>query len=154
MARRAEFKPFVVATPVTLEISFKSYTAAELISYLRSVQRVDSHTIRFVGKDMLEASDFLDVVDRYNPEMIGDTLRQHKVLEGTQRLAAIPRKQHKDVSDGCSRAHRRKRFALPRGRHHCPDALAWCVFPAHPPQSVSPSSCSRKPCPPKVETSR
>lgn len=69
LARLHEFKPYVVKTPVTLEISFKNYTPAQMISYLRSVQRVDSHTIRFVGKDMAEVSDFVDVVDGYSPDL-------------------------------------------------------------------------------------
>lgn len=69
LKRLAEFKPYVVRTPVTLEISFKNYTPPEMLSYLRSVQRVDSHTIRFVGKDMAEVSDFVDVVDGYSPDL-------------------------------------------------------------------------------------
>jgi D-amino peptidase len=64
-----DFKPYVVKTPVTLEISFKNYMPAEMISYLRAVQRVDSHTIRFIGKDMAEVSDFVDVVDGYSPDL-------------------------------------------------------------------------------------
>jgi D-amino peptidase len=64
-----EFKPYVVKTPVTLEISFKNYMPAEMISYLRTVQRIDSHTIRFIGKDMAEVSDFVDVVDGYSPDL-------------------------------------------------------------------------------------
>jgi len=69
LKRLAEFKPYVIKTPVTLEISFKNYMPAEMLSYLRSVQRVDSHTIRFVGKDMAEVSDFLDVVDGYSADL-------------------------------------------------------------------------------------
>src|SRR5882762_8547681 len=69
LKRLAEFKPYVIKTPVTLEISFKNYMPAEMLSYLRSVQRVDSHTIRFVGKDMAEVSDFLDVVDGYSVDL-------------------------------------------------------------------------------------
>ncbi|HKD50441.1 MAG TPA: M55 family metallopeptidase [Candidatus Acidoferrum sp.] len=69
LARLHEFKPYVIKTPVTLEISFKNYTPAQMISYLRSVERVDSHTIRFVGKDMAEVSDFVDVVDGYSPDL-------------------------------------------------------------------------------------
>ena len=42
---------------------------AEILSYLRSVQRVDAHTIRFVGHDMQEVTDFIDVLDWYNPDM-------------------------------------------------------------------------------------
>jgi D-amino peptidase len=70
LKRLGEFKPYVVKTPVTLEISFKNYTPAEMLSYLRFVQRVDSHTIRFVGKDMAEVSDFVDVVDGYSPDLV------------------------------------------------------------------------------------
>ena len=69
LARLHDFKPYTIKTPVTLEISFKNYTPAEMLSYLRSVERVDSHTIRFVGKDMAEVSDFVDVVDGYSPEL-------------------------------------------------------------------------------------
>ena len=36
---------------------------------LRIVERVDSHTIRFVGKDMAEVSDFIDFVDTYSADM-------------------------------------------------------------------------------------
>ena len=69
LKRLGDFKPYLVKAPVTLEISFKNYTPAELLSYLRSVQRVDSHTVRFVGKDMAEVSDFVDVVDGYSAEL-------------------------------------------------------------------------------------
>jgi D-amino peptidase len=67
--RLHDFQPYVVKTPVTLEISFKNYMPAEMISYLRAVKRVDSHTIRFIGKDMAEVSDFVDVVDGYSPDL-------------------------------------------------------------------------------------
>lgn len=69
LERLHDFKPYTVRTPVALEISFKNYTPAQMLSYLRSVQRVDSHTIRFVGKDMAEVSDFVDLVDGYSPDL-------------------------------------------------------------------------------------
>lgn len=69
LARLHDFKPYLIKTPVTLEISFKNYMPAQMLSYLRIVQRVDSHTIRFVGKDMAEVSDFVDVVDGYGPDL-------------------------------------------------------------------------------------
>src|SRR5437899_632635 len=47
LARLRDFKPYVLKTPVTLELTFKNYTPAEILSYLRGVTRVDSHTIRF-----------------------------------------------------------------------------------------------------------
>lgn len=69
LARLHDFKPYLIKTPVTLEIGFKNYMPALMLSYLRSVERVDSHTIRFVGKDMAEVSDFVDVVDGYSPDL-------------------------------------------------------------------------------------
>jgi D-amino peptidase len=69
VARLHEFKPYTIKTPVTLEISFKNYMPAQMLGYLRTVQRIDSHTIRFVGKDMTEVSDFVDVVDGYSPDL-------------------------------------------------------------------------------------
>jgi len=69
LARLHDFKPYAIKTPVTLEISFKNYMPAQMLSYLRTVQRIDSHTIRFVGKDMTEVSDFVDVVDGYSPDL-------------------------------------------------------------------------------------
>ena len=68
-ARLHDFKPYVVKTPIALEITFKNYTPAETLTYLRFVERVDSHTVRFVAKDMGEASDFVDFIDTYSPDM-------------------------------------------------------------------------------------
>jgi D-amino peptidase len=69
VAHRDQRKPYVLPTPITLDISFKNYTSAEILSYLRSVQRVDSHSIRFVGRDMNEIMDFIVFLDYYNPDM-------------------------------------------------------------------------------------
>jgi len=69
LARLHEFKPFVLKTPVELDISFKNYRPAEVLSYLRSVKRIDARTIRFVGKDMAEVTDFLEFVGTYQPDL-------------------------------------------------------------------------------------
>ena len=69
VSHRDQRKPYVLQTPITLEISFKSYTSAEIVSYLRSVQRSDAHSIRFVGKDMAEVMDFIVFLNYYNPDM-------------------------------------------------------------------------------------
>jgi D-amino peptidase len=69
LAQREHRHPYVLAHPVTLELTFKSYLPAEILSYLRAVQRIDSHTIRFVGRDMQEITDFIDVVDWYSPDL-------------------------------------------------------------------------------------
>lgn len=69
IARRAGRLPFIVSHPATLEITFKNYMPSEVLSYLRFVERVDAHTIRFVGRDMQEVSDFVDFVENYNPDL-------------------------------------------------------------------------------------
>jgi D-amino peptidase len=69
LSRKDRRHPYVLAHPVTLDLTFKNYMPAEILSYLRSIQRVDAHTIRLVGHDMLEISDFLDVVDWYGPDI-------------------------------------------------------------------------------------
>jgi D-amino peptidase len=69
MARRASFRPYVVKTPVELDIRFKNYRPAEVMSYLPVVRRTDAHSIRFVAKDMLEASRFMEFVITYQPSL-------------------------------------------------------------------------------------
>ncbi len=67
--RRASMQPWVVRGPIALELSFKHYRAAEILAYLPIVTRVNSHTIRFVGKDMLEVSRFIEFVQTYQPDL-------------------------------------------------------------------------------------
>ncbi len=69
VSHRSQRKPYVLQAPVTLDISFKSYTSAEIVSYLRAVERTDAHSIRFVGRDMAEVMDFIVFLDYYNPDM-------------------------------------------------------------------------------------
>jgi D-amino peptidase len=67
--RRASIRPYVVRTPVRLDITFKNYTPSEMLSYLPIVQRTTSHAIRFSGRDILEVSRFLEFVNTYQPGM-------------------------------------------------------------------------------------
>lgn len=66
IARRAELKPYVVTTPVRLEIGFKHYRQAEILGYLSIVERITSHSIRFTGQDITEVSKFLEFVGDYS----------------------------------------------------------------------------------------
>jgi D-amino peptidase len=65
--RRTAFKPYVVRAPVTLDVVFKNYRPAEMLSYLSIVQRTTSHAIRFIGRDMVEVSRFLEFIGSYEP---------------------------------------------------------------------------------------
>jgi D-amino peptidase len=67
--RIADFKPYVMETPVELELTLKHYRPVELLSYLPYVERVNAHTIRYKGKDMLEVSRFLRVALGYQVDL-------------------------------------------------------------------------------------
>jgi D-amino peptidase len=69
VSRIGDFKPYKVRTPVQLDISFKNYRPSELLSYLSIVERTDSHSIRFMAKDMVEAQKFLEFVTSYQPDL-------------------------------------------------------------------------------------
>lgn len=69
LARVGEFKPYLVSAPLTLDVSFKHYMPAEVLAYLPGVERLDSHSIRYRPKDMLEASSFMTVVNSYQPDL-------------------------------------------------------------------------------------
>jgi D-amino peptidase len=69
MGRRGSFRPYVVKTPVELEVRFKNYRPAEVLGYLPIVKRVDAHTVRFVGKDMIEVSRFMEFLLTYQPAL-------------------------------------------------------------------------------------
>ncbi|MBI4429293.1 MAG: M55 family metallopeptidase [Ignavibacteriales bacterium] len=66
LSRLKDFKPFGIKTPVSFELGFKHYRPVEVLAYLKGVERIDSHTIRFVGKDMLEVADFELFVTTYS----------------------------------------------------------------------------------------
>ena len=65
LARLDDFQPYRLEGPIELEVSFKNYMPAELMAYLPIVERVDAHTIRFVGRDMTEISKFLEFTTSY-----------------------------------------------------------------------------------------
>jgi len=69
LARLKDFKPYVVTGPVTVEVSFKNYTQAEAAAFLRVIERVDAHSIRFRARDMLEAADFIEFLTTYGPDL-------------------------------------------------------------------------------------
>jgi D-amino peptidase len=65
VGRIKEFKPYKLSAPVKLEVRFKNYRPSEVLSYLSIVERTDAHSIRFVGKDMIEVSKFLAFINNY-----------------------------------------------------------------------------------------
>jgi len=69
LGRLEDFEPYRLEGPIDVEMSFKNYLAAEILAYLPMVDRVDSHTIAFEGKDILEVSRFFSFITRYRPDI-------------------------------------------------------------------------------------
>ena len=64
-----DFEPYVLDTPIVMELSLKHYQPVELLGYLSNVQRIDSHTIRYTGEDIRDVSNFLLFVTRYRIDL-------------------------------------------------------------------------------------
>jgi len=67
IGRISEFKPYKVAPPIRLDVRFKNYRPAEVLSYLSIVERTDAHSIRFQGRDMIETAKFIEFMMHYEP---------------------------------------------------------------------------------------
>jgi D-amino peptidase len=69
ISRRAAVPVRRLSLPVTLEVRFKNYRPSEVLAYLPIVERVDSHTIRFTGRDIVEVSRFFSFLKDYQPDL-------------------------------------------------------------------------------------
>ena len=69
LERRASFKPYKLASPVRLDLTFKSYRPAEILAYLPIVERTTSHAIRYNGRNMIDVMRFLVFVGNYSVEL-------------------------------------------------------------------------------------
>ena len=69
ISRIEDFEPYVLDTPIVMELSLKHYQPVELLGYLSNVERIDSHTIRYTGEDIRDVSDFLLFVTRYRIDL-------------------------------------------------------------------------------------
>jgi D-amino peptidase len=69
VSRAGERAPYRLEGPIELEVAFKNYMPSEILSYLPNVDRVDSHTIRFTGADMVEISKFIEFLTTYRVDL-------------------------------------------------------------------------------------
>ena len=67
LAKRASLRPYVMQKPVRLDLTYKSYTPAEIAAYLPGVERRTAHAIRFTGRDMVEVSRMIEFLGTYQP---------------------------------------------------------------------------------------
>lgn len=61
-----DFEPYVLERPITFDVTFKNYRPSEVLALLSIVERTDSHSIRFVGEDMVEVSRFFEFLLSYD----------------------------------------------------------------------------------------
>jgi D-amino peptidase len=69
LQRLGDFEPYELETPITLDVRFKNYRPSEMLAYLSIVELTDSHSIRFIGRDMVEVSKFLEFIVTYDPSL-------------------------------------------------------------------------------------
>jgi D-amino peptidase len=67
--RLGDFKPYKIAGPLTVEVTFKNYLPAEVLAYLPMFERADSHSIRFRAKDMAEASAIMNFIGEFRADL-------------------------------------------------------------------------------------
>jgi D-amino peptidase len=67
IGRIGDFKPYKLTSPIRLDVQFKNYRPAEVLSYLSIVERTDAHSIRYEAKDMIEMSRFITFMMNYEP---------------------------------------------------------------------------------------
>ena len=68
LRRRQQLEPFRIDGPLALDMTYKNDKAAEMIAYLPNVERIDNHTVRFVGS-IVEISMFIEMALGYPPTM-------------------------------------------------------------------------------------
>ena len=66
LQRLDEFEPYRFEGPIEVELTFRSYLPAEVLSYLPTVERVYAHTVGFVAQDMVEVVTFFQFVGEFN----------------------------------------------------------------------------------------
>ena len=69
ITRLKEFGATPARGPFRLELTYKSYTPAEMMAYLPGVERVDAHTVRFRAASIIDVSRFLEFAISYRADL-------------------------------------------------------------------------------------
>jgi D-amino peptidase len=65
LSRRIARRPYTVTAPLEIEVRFKNYRPAEVLSWMPGLTRADAHAVRFRARDMVEAARFMSFVLNY-----------------------------------------------------------------------------------------
>ncbi|MDT9600580.1 M55 family metallopeptidase [Sphingosinicella rhizophila] len=69
VSRISSYKPFKIAGPANIDVTFHYYRPAEMLSWLPIVERIGPRTVRFKGKTVSEAAKILGFASGYNVEL-------------------------------------------------------------------------------------
>jgi D-amino peptidase len=69
LERRAERRPYTLKAPLDVELRFKNYRPAEVLSWMPGVERADAHAVRFHARDMVEATRFVEFALTYQANL-------------------------------------------------------------------------------------
>lgn len=69
IARLRDFRPHRVAGPYVLDLVYKSYLPAEVMSLLPGVERRDAHTVRYTAPRLTDISRFLVFATSYRSDL-------------------------------------------------------------------------------------
>ena len=69
VSRISDFQPMRIEGPIEVEIQFKHYRPAEILSYLPNIERASAHAVRFIAQDMVEVSKFIEFVTTYRVDL-------------------------------------------------------------------------------------
>ncbi|WP_342362514.1 M55 family metallopeptidase [Terrarubrum flagellatum] len=64
--RRASIKPYVIPSPITLDVNYLYRQPVEYIALLKGVERLDAFTIRYIADDILDLQRFMVFALGYN----------------------------------------------------------------------------------------
>ncbi len=69
IARLRDFRPVPARGPFRLDLTYKSYTPAELMAYLPGTERIDAHTVRFRAQSITDVSRFIEFAIAYRADL-------------------------------------------------------------------------------------
>lgn len=59
LSRLDDFEPFRLSAPISVDVSFKSASEAEIAAFFPEIERLDAHSVRYVAPDMPRAAAFI-----------------------------------------------------------------------------------------------
>lgn len=65
LRRLDDFEPYVLGTPVTLQLTYKNYRPSQVATLMPGIERADAHSIRYAGSSIIEVAHVLAFLTNY-----------------------------------------------------------------------------------------